>query len=228
MCSKSDDCVPADMPARKVAGAAENCIGDTQQDPLLGRQVAARYDRVNGISLDTSRDLMAGAGVTIRYFFSTPVTVQYPFQRRSIAARFKGVLALVPDKYGDDKCIGCMQCVKICPVDCLTVVTRKMAKEEAEAHHSEVKKRFYIETFEVDLQRCMLCSLCVEVCPTQALEMSHDVHMVMTDRESQIYDRIEMLTAGKHSHTYETAKTKGEIETEELQPIPPAAEAVKA
>jgi NADH-quinone oxidoreductase subunit I len=176
------------------------------------------------------RDLIAGAGVTIRYFFSTPVTIQYPFNgaRRKVAPRFKGVLALVPDKYGDDKCIGCMQCVKICPVDCLTVVTRKMTKEEGEAHKSEVKKRFYIETFEVDLQRCMLCSLCVEVCPTQALEMSHDVHMVMTDRESQIYDRIGMLTAGRATHTYKTAKGKGEIETEELQPIPPPAEAVKA
>ena len=40
LCSQSDDCVPVDMPARKVAGAAENCVWDTQQDPLLGRQVA--------------------------------------------------------------------------------------------------------------------------------------------------------------------------------------------
>ena len=174
------------------------------------------------------RDLIAGAGVTIRYFFSEPVTVQYPFQRRKVAPRFKGVLALIPDKYGDDKCIGCMQCVKICPVDCLTVITRKMTKEEAEGHKSEVKKRFYIDTFEVDLQRCMLCSLCVEVCPTQALEMSHSVHMVMTNRESQIYDRIGMLTVGKDTHTFKTAKSKGEIETEELQAIPPAGEAAHA
>jgi NADH-quinone oxidoreductase subunit I len=166
------------------------------------------------------RDLLAGANVTIRYFFSKPVTVQYPFERRAVAPRFKGVLALVPDKYGDDKCIGCMQCVKICPVDCLTVITRKMGKEEVEAHQSEVKKRFYIDTFEVDLQRCMLCSLCIEVCPTQALEMSHRVDMIMTERESQVWDRIGMLTAGKQSHTYKTRKGAGEIETEELQEIP--------
>lgn len=171
------------------------------------------------LSIFDPRDLIAGASVTIRYLFTKPVTVMYPFERRKIAPRFKGVLSLVPDKYGDDRCIGCMQCVKICPVDCLTVETRKMEKEEVEAHQCEVKKRFVIPTFDVDLQRCMLCSLCVEVCPTDALEMSHSVRLVMETRESQVLDRIGMLTMGKDTHTYKTRLAAGEIEVEELQQV---------
>ena len=41
------------MPTGKVASAAENCVFDGHQDPLLGCQVAANRDPINRIALDT-------------------------------------------------------------------------------------------------------------------------------------------------------------------------------
>ena len=51
--TECDNCIPADMPAGKVASATENCVFDSHQDPLLGCQVAANRDRISRISLDT-------------------------------------------------------------------------------------------------------------------------------------------------------------------------------
>ncbi len=170
------------------------------------------------VAMADPSDLVAGASVTIKYFFSHPVTVMYPFEKREFSSCAKGVLALIPDKYGDDLCIGCMQCVKICPVDCLTVEMRKLSKEELLGRKfEEKKKKALIPTFEVDLQRCMLCSLCVEICPTDALEMSQTVTLIMTNREDQVLDRMRMLELGKDTQRYRNRLAAGEIECEAIQ-----------
>jgi NADH-quinone oxidoreductase subunit I len=54
----------------------------------------------------------------------------------------------------EDICINCLQCSRICPVECIHIVPRV----------DENKKR-HVGTFDVDLAKCLFCALCEGVCP---------------------------------------------------------------
>ena len=106
--------------------------------------------------------LIAGMGVTLRYFLSKPVTVIYPKERIPMK-RFKGPIAFVVDeKSKDHLCIACNACIKICPSRCMSLEVGKSAADN---------KRVLTD-FKVNYMLCSLCSLCIDVCPTEALK--HD------------------------------------------------------
>jgi NADH-quinone oxidoreductase subunit I len=114
-----------------------------------------------GYFLDSLRSL----GVTMRSVFRKPTTVHYPAQKRERAERYRNTFALLHDEAGDELCVGCLQCEKICPSQIITVV--------AEKHESPVtgKRRGYATDFVLDLNACIFCELCVQVCPTDAIIM---------------------------------------------------------
>jgi len=57
--------------------------------------------------------------------------------------------------YNDiDRCTGCLDCEKICPVQCITI--------ENEPGPNPNKK--WVAVFDIDFGRCIFCGLCVEVC----------------------------------------------------------------
>ena len=104
--------------------------------------------------------------VTLANFFRPNVTegIRHEATR---AARYKGSFALVHDEHGDEACIGCMLCEKICPSDVITVTARK-GKSPSPATG---KKRGWCDDFTLDLQACIYCELCVQVCPVDAIVM---------------------------------------------------------
>lgn len=59
---------------------------------------------------------------------------------------------------GDQSCTSCGYCSSICPVDCLTVTTKKGSEIPCEP-----------ETFLFDISQCVMCWLCVDVCPEDAI-----------------------------------------------------------
>lgn len=76
----------------------------------------------------------------------------------TVAERFRGNLVL--DK---EKCGGCKQCLRICPVDCFWIET-----EKTDTGKQRVSK------FDFDLMRCMYCGLCVQVCAAKCLTFSKE------------------------------------------------------
>ncbi|MCM2322094.1 MAG: 4Fe-4S binding protein [Oligoflexia bacterium] len=87
------------------------------------------------------------------------VTEQYPDPVSSrtaddLPARSRGLL--VNDI---DRCTGCKECEKICPVQCIRVDT------EAGADQSKL----WVARFDIDYSKCVFCGLCVEVCHPQSL-----------------------------------------------------------
>lgn len=89
------------------------------------------------------------------------VTEQYPDPVSSrtaddLPARTRGFL------YNDiDRCTGCGECEKVCPVQCIRVET------EAGADHGKL----WVAVFDVDVARCVFCGLCVDVC--QPVSLTH-------------------------------------------------------
>jgi NAD(P)H-quinone oxidoreductase subunit I len=58
-----------------------------------------------------------------------------------------------------ERCIGCKECERVCPTQCIRV--------EAEPGADESK--IWVSVFDIDFSRCIFCGLCVESCQPSSL-----------------------------------------------------------
>jgi NADH-quinone oxidoreductase subunit I len=101
--------------------------------------------------------------ITLKYWVKEPaITIEYPDRLGKgktpedlVSERYRGFL-----KLDSSKCIGCFQCMRTCPIDCILIRTEKIGEER------------FLTRFDVDQSKCMHCGLCVEVCPTDAITFS--------------------------------------------------------
>ena len=105
--------------------------------------------------------------VTLRNLFRKPVTVEFPRAVRPRPERYRTGFALLKDEHGEELCIGCLACEKICPSG---VVKVKAGPKRESAVTG--KKRGWAEDLTIDCEACLGCELCVQVCPTDALVMT--------------------------------------------------------
>lgn len=120
---------------------------------------------------------------TLKNLFRKPITVQYPLVRRPLPERWRGgTFALTTDKEtGEENCIGCKLCERICPSQIITV--------EMEKHSG----RGWAKGFVLRLEACLQCELCVQVCPTDAIVMLQGMERPTTDRENLILDKQRLM-----------------------------------
>ena len=107
--------------------------------------------------------ITAGYGVDAK----EEVTIQYPEQRGPAFERFRGFLT------NDVKtCISCNMCVKVCPIDCISLEAVRGAD-----------KKMVLVSYDINIGRCMYCGLCVEVCPPKSLTHSGGFEKAMLSRD---------------------------------------------
>lgn len=97
---------------------------------------------------------LVGMGITGKYLFKKPVTMQYPDEKPEVPEGYRGLHI-----YEVEKCIACNMCVNACPVDCISLASVGKGKTAK------------ITQYEIDYNRCIFCGLCVEACPTSCLHM---------------------------------------------------------
>jgi len=123
-----------------------------------------------------------GMALTIKHFFSKPVTVQYPYVKLKLKDRFRGQITLVIDAdTKEPRCTGCGLCAKVCP--------DRLIKVEA----VKVDKKRVLEEWQVNLGGCMFCGLCVETCPFGAITMTKIYELAEYDRSSFVYKKERLL-----------------------------------
>jgi len=118
-------------------------------------------------------ELLQGMGVTLKHMFMKKVTYKYPHEKTPIFPRFRGIQYIKTDENGATKCVGCYLCQKVCPSECIKVVTDCGPNGER-----------LIRKYELDLSRCIYCGFCEEVCPVDAIHMGGDHKTVRTDRST--------------------------------------------
>lgn len=126
------------------------------------------------------RSMLRSLGASLPYLFRVrsgelrkEVTEQYPDRVSSrtpddLPPRSRGIL------HNDiEKCTGCADCVRICPVSCI----------ELESEPGPLHSKLWVSVFDIDLGKCTFCGMCVEVCQPASLTHARDYESASSSRE---------------------------------------------
>ncbi len=146
-----------------------------------------------------------GMGITFRAFLKSngmrkqlgsvdygagPVTVSYPEVKDDIPLNSRNRLF-----NHVEGCIACNQCAVICPVECITIDSRKKTADEnlderTPAEFGSKPKKLKLLRYEIDEALCCFCGLCTEVCPTECIVHTPEFEYSKYDRDKLTYDYL--------------------------------------
>ncbi|MCX8118836.1 MAG: NADH-quinone oxidoreductase subunit NuoI [Desulfobacterota bacterium] len=115
--------------------------------------------------------LLKGLAFTLKQFFSRPITIQYPEEKRPPAKRWRGIQYFERDEEGRPKCVACGLCMAVCPSQCISIVTAE-----------DPEGRRYPLSYELDALRCIFCGYCEEACPVNAIFVGKNYEWVERSR----------------------------------------------
>ena len=129
------------------------------------------------------KSFITGMSLTLKHFRNKKdlvATLQYPNEKWPIPERNIG---FDPSEYNVirsrlhvdiDDCIGCLQCERACPVDCIKIDTIKPSKGnefDCGVTSNDTRKKMIVPRFTIDMSECMYCDLCVHPCPEECIYM---------------------------------------------------------
>lgn len=135
-------------------------------------------------------ELVSGMALTLKYFFSKKVTVNYPYEKGPISSRFRGEHALRRYANGEERCIACKLCEAICPAQAITI--------EAEPRTDGSRRT---TRYDIDMVKCIYCGLCQEACPVDAIVEGPNFEFATETREELLYDKDKLLANGDRWET---------------------------
>jgi len=130
-------------------------------------------------------ELVRGLGLTFRYMFKPPVTVNYPFEKGPLSPRFRGEHALRRYPNGEERCIACKLCEAVCPALAITI--------EAEPREDGSRRT---TRYDIDMTKCIYCGFCQEACPVDAIVEGANFEFAAETREELFYDKDKLLANG--------------------------------
>lgn len=121
-------------------------------------------------------------------------SIQYPNERRTYPARYRGRHRLTLKDNGDIKCTSCFLCATACPARCIYI-------EAAEHDDPEIEK--FPHRYEIDTLLCIYCGYCVEACPVDAIRMDTGLHpeIYPPDPRAFIEDKELLMERSKQLET---------------------------
>ena len=131
----------------------------------------------------TVKSVFSGMSLTWDHFINKKkyvATLQYPNEKwpqpeRNIGFEHSEYNEIRSRLHVDiDDCIGCLQCERACPVDCIKIDTIKPEKgtefDCGKTSH-DTQKKMIVPRFTIDMSECMYCNLCVYPCPEECIYM---------------------------------------------------------
>jgi NADH-quinone oxidoreductase subunit I len=127
-----------------------------------------------------------GMKVTFKHLFVPAVTIQYPDVKLPLPERERNRLYV-----NMDDCIGCDQCARACPVNCITIETVKgLPTEDLGKTSNGKRKALWVTKFDIDFAKCCYCQLCVFPCPTECIYMTDVYEFSELEREDLVFSFI--------------------------------------
>jgi NADH-quinone oxidoreductase subunit I len=131
---------------------------------------------------------LEGMGVTLKNFFSKPITIQYPEQLRKLPPRERGRHVLHRYENGLERRIAVLRCSGTCPADAIYIEPG----ENDPASPNSFGER-YAEVFQVDMLRCIFCGYCQAACPTGAITLESNTALATYTRDKMLYNKEDLL-----------------------------------
>src|SRR5215213_1988015 len=128
--------------------------------------------------------ILAGMGTTLRhFFFSKPVTIQYPEEKMEMPPWTRGRPRLIYElENGELRCTSCGACAIACPVDVIKI-----------EYQPGPDRKKVLDRFDLDMGGCIECALCVEACPFRAIVMAPDFELGTYDRQQSLVFNMHQL-----------------------------------
>lgn len=134
-------------------------------------------------------NIMKGMAITFRHIFKKKPTINYPEQKRSFSAVFRGLHILNRDEEGRERCTACGLCAVSCPAEAITME----AAERLPGEEHLYKEEKYAAKYEINMLRCIFCGLCEEACPKDAIYLSQTFAPANYSRQGFIYKKEDLL-----------------------------------
>jgi NADH-quinone oxidoreductase subunit I len=167
-----------------------------------------------------------GMSIVMKHILKPKVTRQYPNpeDRFQMPERARNRLYV-----NMDDCIGCDQCSRACPVDCITIDTAKAIPGENIGTTSNGKKKsLWVTRFDIDIAKCCYCGLCTYPCPTECILMTDVYEFSEYDRVNLIYNYATMDAAEGQLHTENAKKDEERLAAERAKQAEEKAKAAAA
>ena len=127
--------------------------------------------------------LLVGMNITWRHLFVKKVTLHYPEERWQLPPKSRMRLFM---KYED--CIGCGQCARACPVQCIYIKADKRDPKAAPIFAANGQGiKLDVAVFDIDMSLCCYCNLCTYPCPTDCIYMTPEYEFATTDLTQHLY-----------------------------------------
>ena len=141
--------------------------------------------------------ILGGIKVTVRHAYRTlfkgkVVTMEYPEQKWTLPAGYRGAPYLVKDQDDKTKCVSCQLCEFVCPPKAIRITPPAASHVVADRPNAE---KMPLE-FEINMLRCNFCGFCQEVCPEESIFLQQDYSLTGLSRQEMIYDKEKLLALG--------------------------------
>lgn len=145
-------------------------------------------------------ELFRGLYITLKYFFTKKVTINYPFEKGMLSPRFRGEHALRRYISGEERCIACKLCEAICPAQAITI--EAISREDGSRKTTK---------YDIDMTKCIYCGFCQEACPVDAIVEGPNFEFATETREELLYNKQKLLDNGDKWETTISQNIASEI-----------------
>ena len=129
-------------------------------------------------------ELFVGLWIVLREMIKFNIhTVKYPLEKLPISPRYRAVHRLQRLlESGENRCIGCGLCEKICIANCIRIDTK-----------IDKNSRKEVLDYTINFGRCIYCGYCAEVCPELAIVHGSN-YEVASEQRAEFAQKEDLLT----------------------------------